>query len=64
MPKMKSNRAAMKRFKVTGGGRIRRYKAGGSHLMRKKTSKRKRYLRKPTLVHPTEEKKVRKLILA
>jgi large subunit ribosomal protein L35 len=64
MPKMKSNRSAMKRFKITGGGRIRRYKACGSHLLTKKTRKRKRNLRKPALVHPTEEKRIRKLILA
>ncbi|MDZ7373641.1 MAG: 50S ribosomal protein L35 [candidate division KSB1 bacterium] len=64
MPKMKSNRSAKKRFKLTGGGRIRRYKAGKSHLLSKKTSKRKRSLRRATLVHPTEERKVRKLILA
>ena len=64
MPKMKSNRAAMKRFKVTGRGRVRRYKAYGSHLLTKKTRKRKRNLRRSTLVHPTEEKRVKTMILS
>ena len=42
MPKLKSNRAAMKRFKVTGSGRIKRYKAGKSHILTKKNRKNSR----------------------
>lgn len=64
MPKMKSNRAAMKRFKVTATGKVKRQKAGRSHLATGKTRKRKRQLRKSTLVHPYEEKRIKKLILA
>ncbi|CUS77936.1 LSU ribosomal protein L35P [Candidatus Kryptobacter tengchongensis] len=64
MPKVKSNRAAMKRFKVTATGKIKRQKAGRSHLATGKSRKRKRQLRKPTLVHPYEEKRIKQLILA
>lgn len=48
MPKLKSNRGAAKRFKATGGGKIRRYKAYASHLLTGKTTKQKRRLRKST----------------
>ncbi len=64
MPKLKSNRAAKKRFKVTGSGKVKRWKAYGSHLLTKKTRKRKRNLRKPTLVDETEAKRIKRLILA
>ncbi len=64
MPKMKSNRAAAKRFKVTGSGRIKRYKAGKSHILTKKNRKRKRDLRKPEVVAKSDEKRVKRMILA
>jgi len=63
MPKMKSNRAAMKRFRKTGTGKVRRNKAYKSHILTKKTTKRKRGLRKATLVHPTDMKRVRRMLL-
>lgn len=47
MPKMKTNRSAAKRFKVTATGKILHRKSGKSHLLRKKSSKRKRALSKP-----------------
>lgn len=47
MPKMKTNRSAAKRFKVTATGKIMHRKSGKSHLLRKKSSKRKRSLSKP-----------------
>jgi large subunit ribosomal protein L35 len=62
MPKMKSNRGAKKRFRVTGGGGIRRAKAGKSHILTGKTKKRKRNLRKSALVHATNEKSIRRLL--
>ena len=46
MPKMKSHRGAMKRFKVTGAGKVTRHKAYKSHILTKKSQKRKRNLRK------------------
>ena len=50
MPKIKTQRGAAKRFKKTGSGKIKRFKAYKSHILNKKTRKRKRNLRKPTLV--------------
>lgn len=64
MPKLKSNRAAKKRFKVTASGKVKRWKAYSSHLLTKKTRKRKRNLRKATLVDETEVKRIKRLILA
>ncbi|HEX5132916.1 MAG TPA: 50S ribosomal protein L35 [Candidatus Krumholzibacteria bacterium] len=63
MPKLKSNRAAMKRFRKTGTGKVRRNKAFKSHILTSKTTKRKRGLRKATLVHPTDMKRVRRMLL-
>jgi large subunit ribosomal protein L35 len=62
MPKLKSNKGALKRFKRTGGGRLLRNKAYGSHLMGKKSSKRKRNLRKPTLLDTTNRVQIARLI--
>lgn len=64
MPKMKSNRAAKKRFKVTGTGKIKREKAYRSHILTKKSSKRKRQLGKATLVSKQETRTVKRLIQA
>ncbi|MGI6657483.1 MAG: 50S ribosomal protein L35 [Desulfobulbus sp.] len=62
MPKMKTNRGAAKRFKVTGGGKIRRAKAYSSHILTKKSTKRKRNLRKQTLVSAVDTKAVRRML--
>lgn len=62
MPKMKSNRGASKRFKLTGSGKIKRFKAGKSHILTKKNRKRKRNLRDSTLVSAADEKRVHKMI--
>ena len=62
MPKMKSNRAARKRFKVTANGNLKRRKAFRRHILTSKTTKRKRHLRRSTVVHETEEKKIRLLL--
>jgi large subunit ribosomal protein L35 len=53
MPKMKTNRAAAKRFKITGKGRVRRSKCGGNHGMQEKSRKRLRRLRNNDMVHHT-----------
>ena len=50
MPKMKSHRGASKRFKTTGTGKVKRHHAMHSHILTKKSTKRKRTLRKSTLV--------------
>jgi large subunit ribosomal protein L35 len=62
MPKMKTNRGAAKRFKTTGSGKIVRNKAFSSHILTKKTTKRKRGLRKSVLVDATNTKQVARLI--
>ncbi len=63
MPKMKSNRAAVKRLKVTGTGKIKRRKAYKSHILTKKTTKRKRNLRTATLVSDGDSKRMMRLIV-
>jgi large subunit ribosomal protein L35 len=62
MPKIKTNSGAKKRFKVTGTGKIKRKKAYRSHILTKKSPKRKRNLRKATLVHESNEAQIRELI--
>jgi large subunit ribosomal protein L35 len=60
--KMKSNRGAAKRFRLTGGGRVRRNHAYHGHLFTAKSAKRKRRLRKTTLVAPADEARVRRML--
>ena len=62
MPKTKTNRAAAKRFRVTGSGKIKRNKGFKSHLLSSKGKKRKRKLRRSTLVAAVEARNIRKLI--
>ena len=62
MPKMKSNRGASKRVRATGTGGIKRAKSGKSHILTSKDRKRKRALRKSSLVHKTNEKSIRRLL--
>jgi large subunit ribosomal protein L35 len=65
MPKMKTHRGAKKRFKITGSGKVRRFKAFKSHILTKKTSKRKRRLRQSGLVATNGEvKHVKRLLQA
>ena len=62
MPKMKTNRAAAKRFKLTGTGQIKRGKAYARHILTKKSRGRKRNLNKSTLVHETERRRVLRML--
>ena len=64
MPKMKSHRASKKRFKITATGKIVRHHAGKSHILTKKSRKRKRNLRQSALVHPGDAKRIMNLINA
>ncbi|RKX22553.1 MAG: 50S ribosomal protein L35 [Candidatus Zixiibacteriota bacterium] len=64
MPKMKTKRTAAKRFKKTGTGKIKRRHAYTSHILTKKSPKRKRNLRKSGLVSPADYKQVLSLISA
>ncbi|HEV3363106.1 MAG TPA: 50S ribosomal protein L35 [Acidimicrobiales bacterium] len=62
MPKMKTDRGAAKRFKITGTGRIRRRKAFRSHLLEKKSSVRTRRLGRETEVTGGDAKQVKRLL--
>ncbi len=62
MPKMKTNKAASKRFKVTGSGRVRRSKAGGNHGMQEKSRKRLRRNRNNDMVDNTMQKRAKRLL--
>ena len=62
MPKIKTNRAAAKRFKKTGTGKYKFSKANASHILTKKTTKRKRALRKAHIIAGTDMKELRRLL--
>ena len=62
MPKLKTKRAAAKRFKKTGTRELKRSKAYKSHILTKKTTKRKRNLRKATMTDATNSKVMKKIL--
>ena len=62
MPKMKTKKAAKKRFRISGAGRVRRPKAGGNHGMQEKSRKRFRRLQKNDMVDSTMEKHVKRML--
>ena len=62
MPKIKTNRGARKRFRKTGTGKLRRNHAFKRHILTKKTTKRKRNLRKDGAVAPADEARVRRML--
>ncbi|NLY70600.1 MAG: 50S ribosomal protein L35 [Clostridiales bacterium] len=62
MAKMKSHRGASKRFKITGSGKVKRYKAYKSHILTKKSAKRKRNLRQSTVVTSADEKRIKRAL--
>jgi large subunit ribosomal protein L35 len=62
MPKLKTHRGAKKRFKFTANGKIKRNKANASHILTKKTQKRKRKLKQSTIVVKEEFKRLRSLL--
>ena len=62
MPKIKTKRAAAKRFTKTGSGNLKRNKAYKSHILTKKSQKRKRNLRKQTTVDATNVKNMKKIL--
>ena len=62
MPKMRTNRAASKRFKRTATGKLKRAKAYARHNLGSKSRKRKRRLHEPALVEPIERRHMRKLL--
>jgi len=62
MPKIKTNRGAAKRFKKTGSGKFVYAKSHASHILTKKTTKRKRSLRKNHIIDKTNERELRLLL--
>lgn len=62
MPKMKTNRSAAKRFKVTGSGKLMRFKANKRHILTKKSTKRKRNLRQPAVIDATSLKNMKQIL--
>jgi len=62
MPKIKTHRGAAKRFKLTSSGKLKRSKAYASHILTKKTRKRKRSLRKATVLHDRDAGSIKKLL--
>ena len=62
MPKMKTNSSAKKRFSKTGSGKIKRNRAGMSHLLRKKSKKTKTHLNGTTIANSADEKRIKKLM--
>ncbi len=62
MPKLKTHRGAKKRFSFTGSGKIKRRKANASHLLTKKSSKRKRNLRQATILKKAEFKRIKEVL--
>ena len=65
MPKMKSHKGARKRFKITGTGEVKRRRAFKSHILTKKTSKRKRRLRRAAMITVRgEAKRLKRLLQA
>ena len=62
MPKMKTHSSAKKRFKKTGSGKVKRFQANTSHLMRKKSKKAKTRLTGSTTVHKSDEKRVKRML--
>ena len=62
MPKMKTHRGAAKRFKVTGTGKIKRSRAYKSHILTNKSPKRKRQLRKLTIIDQSDSKRIKRLL--
>jgi large subunit ribosomal protein L35 len=64
MPKMKSNRGAAKTFKKTASGKFKRAHSFKKHILSKKTTKRKRHLRRETLVAKADQKRVKRMLVA
>jgi len=62
MPKLKSHSASKKRFKITGTGKVKRNKAYKSHILTKKTTKRKRNLRKSTVASDANASIIKQLL--
>ncbi|MFM8315861.1 MAG: 50S ribosomal protein L35 [Deltaproteobacteria bacterium] len=64
MPKMKTVSGAKKRFKLTGSGRVKRARAYHNHILEHKSAKRGRRLRKNGMVHTSDLRQIKRMLLA
>ncbi len=62
MPKMKTHKGAAGRFEVGKKGRLKRRRSGHNHILEKKSKKRKRRLNTETVIHASDEKKIKRLL--
>ncbi len=62
MPKLKTNKSAAKRLRVTKNGKIKRFRAGKRHLLSSKSTKRKRRLRKAVMAKPLDARRLKRLL--
>ena len=62
MPKLKTNKSAAKRLRVTKNGKIKRFRAGKRHLLSSKSTKRKRRLRKAVMAKPMDCRRLKRLL--
>ena len=62
MPKMKTHKGAAGRFEVSKRGKLKRRRSGHNHILEKKSSKRKRRLNTETTIHPSDEKRIKRLL--
>jgi large subunit ribosomal protein L35 len=62
MPKMKTHSGAKKRFRLTSSGKVRGRKAFSSHILEKKSPKRKRRMSRPAVISQHDEKRVKTLL--
>ncbi|HDP70397.1 MAG TPA: 50S ribosomal protein L35 [Actinobacteria bacterium] len=64
MPKMRTHKGTAKRFRLTGSGKVVRCRSHKSHILEKKSPKRKRKLRQETLVNDSDVKRIKKLLVS
>ena len=62
MPKLKTNRGAAKRFKKTGTGKFKRSQSHLRHILTKKSTKRKRHLREPSLIKKSDQASIKRML--
>jgi large subunit ribosomal protein L35 len=62
MPKMKTHSGAKKRFKLTGTGKVRGRHAHTSHILEKKSAKRKRYMGQPVVIAKSDERAIKRML--
>ncbi len=62
MPKLKTRKSVAKRFKITGTGKVKHHRSGKSHILTKKSARRKRRLAKPKILKGTQARMIKKML--